>query len=249
MVDTSGGRTTASSIDTGSTDDSGASTGTSTTMDTGDSTDTGDEESGTSTGPEPATVCPVFLDTFDVDVIDLLWDQQSPESLSQGDGELQINVTGAVGDQFARVQVLPEANGLEGATARIEIGDAPAVDGVLLILWVQPLNNDGRIAFNLTHYGDQILLEARITPEVGPASIVATTPWTPETMQWMQLREDAGMLFFEVSEDGSTFETVFEMPTPIDVSSAYIGFVGHNILQLAEDAQVSVRTFELMCAE
>lgn len=193
------------------------------------------------------TVCPVFFDTFDSDQIDLRWNKQSPESLSQANGEAIINVTGAFNDQFARFQALPETNGFLEGTARMEIGDPPPVDGILLIMWVQPLNNEGRIAYNLAHHGDEILLEARITPEVGLASIVDSTPWIPETMQWMGLREQAGTLYFETSQDGVTYDVLFELPTPIDVSSAFIGFVGHNNLQLVDDHQVSIRSFELVC--
>ncbi len=138
-------------------------------------------------------------------------------------------------------------NPQECGRSKTERGAPPQTDGVLLILWVEPHAGAGRIAYNLAHHGTEILLEARITPEVGSPSIVAETPWNPDTMHWLQLREDAGTLFFEASADGTTFDVIFEMPTPFDVSDAFVGFVGHNVLALPGDVEVSVRSFELEC--
>ncbi len=200
-----------------------------------------------STGSGANTVCPVFFDTFDDGLEDLRWNQPYPGATNEADGESIITVTAATDDEFARMMVDPEMSGMEGATARFEIGTPPQTDGVLLILWVEPHAGAGRIAYNLAHHGTEILLEARITPEVGSPSIVAETPWNPDTMHWLQLREDAGTLYFEASADGTTFDVIFEMPTPFDVSDAFVGFVGHNVLALPGDVEVSVRSFELEC--
>ncbi len=257
----SGPSTTEADTTTGAdTGESNSGTATSATAsesgDTGDGTDSG---SGTTTGtdsgsdsssdtgiPRP-TVCPVFFDDFGDEVIDRRWRQSFVESSAEIDGELVITVTGELNDQYVTMVVLPEEMGLEGGSMRLEVGTPPADLGVRTALWVQPTMNTGRIAFNLAERNGGPRLEARITPEVGSPQVLATLDWNPDSMSWLQLRESEGVLYFETSADGGTFETFYQMETPFDVSSAEVGFAGHNDLALPSDVEVSVRTFEFIC--
>ncbi len=220
----------------------GADTGSGTTQ----GADTGSDSS-SSSGEPPPMVCPVFFDTFDDDVVDSRWSQSFIASTSEVGGELVINVTGALNDEFVTMVVLPEDGGLQGGTMRVEIGTAPTELGVRLSLWVQPTEGDGRISYNLAQRDQGVRLEARITPEVGSPQILSTLLWAPDTMQWLQLREEQGQLYFEFSADGESFETFFQTKTPFNVDSAEVGFAGHNDDELAEDVEVSVRSFEFIC--
>lgn len=204
--------------------------------------------SGSGTGDPAPTVCPIFFDAFDDGIKDPLWRQSFPNSSSEIDDELVINVTGILNDEFVTMVVLPEGGGLQGSTMRIELGIPPADPGVRTTLWVSPTDGAGRISFNLAQRAAGPTLEARISPELGSPQIVATLEWDPLLMSWMQLREAEGMLYFEISSDGVSFETFHEMSTPFDVSSAEVGFAGHNDQALPGDVTVSVRTFEFVCA-
>ncbi|MCH9684547.1 MAG: hypothetical protein K0V04_24135 [Deltaproteobacteria bacterium] len=227
----------------------------------GPATSTGGSESGTDAGLDTTadadtssdsgvvrpTVCPTFFDTFDDGAIDPRWRQSFPASTSEVDDELVIAVTGELNDEYVTMVVLPEDGGLEGATMRAELGTVPVELGVRTALWVQPTMGAGRIAYNLASRDAGLRLEARITPEVGSPQIAATLDWNPDTMSWLQLRETGGMLSFETSSDGVTFELFHQMPTPFEVDSAEVGFAGHNDLALPEDIELSVRTFEFVC--
>ncbi len=175
-----------------------------------------------------------------------MWIPIDGESITVGTGEAIINVTAAFNDEFARLQLLPENNGLVGASVRIEIGTPPAVESAVIILWVQPTASDDRISYSLANRGEETRLEARLVPAVGPPTILNTEVWNPE-QRWMQIREDEGTLYFEASTDGVTFDVVYQAANTIDVGSTFIGFVGNNGAPLEADTQVSVRTFEIEC--
>ncbi len=241
---------------TAGTDPDGSSTATSaSTADSGDTTSGTDGGSGTTettdaeteTGTTRAPVCPTFFDAFNDGVEDPAWRQSFPASTTEVDDELQIMVTGELNDEYVTMVVLPEEGGLEGGTMRLELGTAPVELGVRTTLWIQPDLHPGRIAYNLASRANGLRLEARITPEEGAPQVMATLDWSPDTMRWLQLREAQGTLYFEISADGTVFETFHEMPTPFDVSAAEVGFAGHNDLELADDVVVSVRTFEFIC--
>ncbi len=217
-------------------DDSSSGTG---------STSEGDSSSGSSTGGVPS-VCPVLFDTFDDGAENALWIQTNPASTFEEGGQSIINITPAPDDEFARMMVAPGP--FTGATMRVEVGTPPADDGVLLILWIEQQDGEGRIAFNLAQHGTDLRLEARITSEAGPpGAIFDETDWNPATQPWLQLREDSGTTYFEASQDGVAFDTVFQIPNPIGLDDVRVGFVGHNNVELAEAVQVSVETFELIC--
>lgn len=224
--------------------------GTDTELETTTGTGSGSDSS-SDTEPTTPTVCPTFLDSFDDAVKDPLWRQSFPASTSEVDGELVITVTGALNDEYVTMVVLPEdgrlEGGLEGGTMRVELGAPPVDIGVRTTLWVHPTAHMGRISYNLVDRGSGLQIEARITPEVGAPQITATLEWDPDTMDWLQLRESGGVLYFETSTDGVTFELFHEMPTPFDVSSAEVGFAGHNDGELPNDVEVSVETFEFIC--
>lgn len=233
--------TSASDSDFGDTT-SGTETGSGTTV----GTDSGSESSSSSGEPLPM-VCPTFFDAFDDEVKDSRWRQSFPGSTSEVGDELVISVTGELNDQYVTMVVLPEEGGLEEASMLVELGTTPADLGVRTTLWVQPTEGDGRISYNLAQRDGGPRLEARITPEVGSPQIMDTLDWDSGTMGWLQLREEEGQLYFETSPDGVMFELFYEMPTPFDVSSAEVGFAGHNDLALPSDVEVSVRSFEFIC--
>lgn len=237
-TDLSGSGTTSSGSDSGDTTEG---TG------TGSGTAGSGSDSSSGTGEPGPTVCPTFFDAFDDEVEDPLWRQSFGASTSEVGGELVVAVTGEQNDEYVTMVVLPEDGGLAGGTMRIELGTIPVEEGVRTTLWVQPLSHAGRISYNLVDRGAGLRLEARITPEVGTPQVVETLDWDPTTMSWLQLREVDSTLYFEVSSDGAAFETFHEMKTPFDVSSAEVGFAGHNDLPLAVDVEVSVRTFEFIC--
>lgn len=231
--------------------DSGTTSSGSDSGGTTEGTDTGSETTGSDSGSDSGrprrTVCPTFFDAFDDEIEDPLWRQSFGASTTEVGGELVIAVTGKQNDQYVTMVVLPEDGGLAEGTIRVELGTTPVEVGVRTTLWVQPLSNDGRISYNLVDRGSGLRLEARITPEVGSPQVLDALDWEAATMNWLQLREAQGMLYFETSSDGVTFETFYEMTTPFDVSSAEVGFAGHNDLPLPVDVEVSVRTFEFIC--
>ena len=233
--------------DSGTTSSGSDSGGTTQGTDTGlETTGSGSDSCSNSGRPRP-TVCPTFFDAFDDETEDPLWRQSFGASTTEVGGELVIAVTGEQNDQYVTMVVLPEDGGLAEGTMRVELGTTPVEVGVRTTLWVQPLSNDGRISYNLVDRGSGLRLEARITPEVGSPQVLDALDWEAATMNWLQLREAQGMLYFETSSDGVTFETFYEMTTPFDVSSAEVGFAGHNDLPLPVDVEVSVRTFEFIC--
>lgn len=239
-----GPSSTAAGEDSGSTGPAATTIGEDSTSGSG-SSGPGDTSTGSSTGGLPS-VCPALLDTFDDGIEDPLWIQTNPGSTFEEGGESIINITPPADDEFARMMVAP--GDFAGSTMRIEIGTPPAADGVFMILWLEQSDGEGRIAYNLVQHGNDLRLEARITTEAGPpGSILEETDWNPTTQQWLQLREEAGTMHFESSQDGAAFDPVFEMPTPIGVGDVRVGFVGHNNVELDAPAQVSVRTFELLC--
>lgn len=212
-----------------------------------DSSTSEDNDAETTSSVEPAIVCPSFTDNFDEgDAFNPVWIPIDGESITVGDGEAVINVTADFNDEFARLQLLPEPNGLVGATARIEIGTPPPVEHVVTILWVQPSTSEDRITYMLANRGTEMRLEARLVPDMGSPVILNTAVWDPK-MTWMQIREESGTLYFEASADGETFETIYDVENSIDVSSAFVGFVGNNGAPLDADVEVSVRTFEIIC--
>ncbi len=231
-----------------------ASTSTGESMDTGTTSGPADSSSGSestdssssSTSDGGFSVCPMLIDRFEDGVEEPYWIQSNPGSTFEAGGQSVIEVTAASNDEFARMMVNPGS--FEGGTMRLEVGTPPADDGVFMVLWIEQADGEGRIAYNLAQHGADLSLEARITSEAGPpGAILEEAPWDSVTQRWLQLREDAGTLYFEASEDGSTFGPVFEMPTPIGLADVRVGFVGSNSAPLADDVQVSVETFELFC--
>lgn len=192
-------------------------------------------------------VCPIFFDDFADGVEDPLWEQTFGDSTTEVGGAAVVNVTAAANDQFTRQMVDAGPAGLEGATARLEVGAAPQDEGVYLLLWASAKESAWRIAFQIGHYGNEISLQVRITDNNDEAMIVSSVEWDPVDHHWLQLREETGNLYFEASDDGTNFTTVFTTPTTFDVTDALVGFVGFNNLALGNDVQVSVETFELMC--
>lgn len=225
------------SSDTGSDSSSGSGSSSSTTSDSDESSSTG----------EPFSVCPSFIDDFEDGREDSVW-QQAPNSASiEEDGEWKLQVSAEGEDVFATM-TMPLPTSFEGSAVRFEIGTPPANDDVLLILWLQQVGGQGRIAFNLIQREGLLELQARVTNESGPPGfVVETTPWVQDAQGWMQLREADGSLHFETSSNGVDFVPVFTIDTPIDVDDVLVGVVGHNRVTLPADTEVSIRTFEIDC--
>ena len=144
--------------------------------------------------------------------------------------------------------MLHPIGGFEGGTVRLEVGDSPALGGVSLAISVEQLVGDGQVSFTLVRHEGTRRLEAHVTGDAGPPSmLVDEMDWLPTSQQWLQLREESGTLYFEASDDGVTFSTLFETGTPIDLTEVRVGVVANNSLLVADDTQVSVKSFELRC--
>ncbi|MBV1860126.1 MAG: hypothetical protein KUG77_17060 [Nannocystaceae bacterium] len=210
-------------------------------------TQSADSSSDSTSGEVTSMACPIYSDDFEDGVVDPLLIQTNAIWTTEAAGASVITLSPEPDDVFPRVMVDAGPAGLQGATARIEVGTPPQEDGVHLILWVESRETNWRVAFRLAHYGDEILLQARITGESGPGQVLASSEWSPREHRWLQLRESDGTMYFDVSQDGTTFTSLFELPTTFDVSDALIGFVGNNNLPLDGEVEVSVEAFELLC--
>lgn len=220
-------------------------TGVTTTIGEGDSSSSGTDTAATTTGER--AVCPTFFDDFEDAAEGPRWIQSDPGFTSESDGLLRFDIT-PPDDIFALMLLDPGS--FENASMRMEVAEAPAHDGVFLMLWIEQAVGLGRIAYRVAQREGALLLEARITSEEGGFGVVVeATDWDPVAHHWLQLRDEDGALFFEASPDGEEFTTVFELGMQMALDDVLVGFAGFNNEVVPEDVEVSVDAFGLDCAE
>ncbi len=230
---------------------------TSTTDETGsDSTGTGADESssgstsGDSSGGETGdslSLCPLFVDDFEDGSFDPIWDLSYPSSLSEENGEAVLTLTSPQGDQYPRLTLQP-LGGLVGASVRMEAGALlPPEFGTQINLIVGGAQGDN-IAFSINHTAQ---LDLQITTQLddGDFDVQQLSAYDPVNHAWLQIREDAGVLYFETSADGESFSIFHQIASPFELDAARVGIAGTNWDPITNLVDVSARSFEFQCSE
>lgn len=73
----------------------------------------------------------------------------------------------------------------------------------------------------------------------GLLGAVAVTDFFPDQHRWVQLRADAGTIYFETSADGVVFEVFASLAAPFDLSNVRAGLRASNYQPLQADDVVS----------
>ncbi|HET6582037.1 MAG TPA: hypothetical protein VFG69_01295 [Nannocystaceae bacterium] len=243
--------TTAASLDTtplsdGSSESGGASSisgvGTSTTSDdtTGGSTD---PTSGSSSG-DVVPECPSFVDDFEDAVLDPSWGVMDEAFITEVDGELVLELTPEVDQIYPGVLRMDQD--LASGYVRIQVGDAPAVDGERLYLAVAIDSSYADVVYIMI---EGALVRMQREQKGALWTTYADIEFDPDVHAWLQIRGENGTVFFETSSDGVTFTPQASADDVFELVATTIVVASTNYLVLEQTGFVSVRELEICNGE
>lgn len=124
-----------------------------------------------------------------------------------------------------------DAYDLREDRAFVEVARVPVQSVALLQVFATP----GTTLGLAVEYERGILLARK--RESG-LTVLADLPYDPVAHRWWQVREKAGVVYFETSPDGAAWTTFHQMATPFDLSASYLtlsaGGNNSGVVQTAE---------------
>lgn len=171
--------------------------------------------------PVPSAPCPTatLVDDFDDNQRSSAWYHgwDEPECpIQEVSGELRISCEPGLGTDSAYVS--SAAYDLTGSQVSVEIIDYPSAGsgGYMAIALVRP------------YFGDEYLFvindgELQITRTInGSGTELTSASYDGDAARFLRIREAAGIIFFEISADGSTFTSFYNEATSIDVGELWV---------------------------
>ncbi len=242
-VDTVGtfstGRTSSSSTGLGT---SGSSSGSS-------STSEGPSETST-TSDVNMELCPEFIDPFDGNVVDPVWESEHGSNIEQLGGATVITLSTAANDVYPRRMIPWSALGVVGqqvVSFSVQPVAAPTIGGTQFNLVFEGAapGNDVTLSLNNPPSG----LEYRITSNIqGTVEVLLQQPTTfPPGGSLQGVVDGAEITFAVFDADGVLVEELVTTGIPFDVETSRMGFAANNYLELVDPAELAAESFAIVC--
>ena len=202
----------------------------------GTSESSSDESSSGSTGV--TNVCPL-VDDFEDGLLDDAWFSFDADEVTEQDGALQLFMEppagGYPGIGFGEID-------LSNALITAEVGEVPDAYGAqsMFVLYYVP----GQTGFSFMIQFDHMSLRQFTADQF---TDMAVFPWDPDMFRWLRFREVDGLLAFDVSPDGVSFEEFFSVPLD-DLGNWEVNLAATDWANLDAPMTVSFTHFEY-CVE
>jgi hypothetical protein len=216
--------TTASASGQGGGATSSSSSGVTATTTTGGGGAGGGSAAAGGGGPQPLPSCAQggideLVDTFNAGTLDTLkWDRVQPAGMLVGimgsRAEMRFNNTSSSarwGEIVSRASY-----SLVDCHALVEVDDAFNPDPEVHVYLAVQITGDNSIA--MTRNGNDLRMNARASGIDAPTTI----PFEKDEHRWWMIRESGGMLTFETSPDGMSWQVARTVDTPFDVSAVHM---------------------------
>lgn len=206
--------------------------------DTNTSSDGDTSSESTTTGP--SLNCSISSDDFEDGTIDQNWMVVLSDFIVEQDGALQITLSGSGTDGYPQLRRFPVPWDMNEGYIRVEVTVPPPIASAQM--YIEMFDVDfGTIRFIMTD-GD---LEAQYAPDFGAPVVIESTLYDEEEHAWLQMRLEDGMLYYETSTDGSSWQLFAESKIPLPVDTVVPVLAGGNFMDVPNDLLVAAGSFEM----
>jgi hypothetical protein len=187
--------------------------------------------------------CPTTVDDFEDDVIGPQWIVDSPGYVSDADGMRVFEITAAA--DFYPSTFLVETQDLTNGWVRAHVGAHPMTFSEQMYLTVAPSGSSDE---RLQLFVEGFELMARHDTEGPGWAQLYEEPYDAQSQQWLQIRAEDGIVYFEVADEDMIFEPIAMIAVPFDLGDARVGLVAGNYDLLPAPVSLTWEHFEVCTA-